>query len=122
MRLDERARRASDGIHHAISTVQAPTEHRTAHPKWVAVVASVAGTLVVVLAAVAINTDNRQASGPVMTGGSVLFGEWHPRDQQANWFTIRPDGTGARNLHVLATCATWWPDGSKILITDDTLA
>lgn len=49
----------------------------------------------------------------------MLFGQWHPATQEANWLTVRADGTGQRNLHVLATCAAWWPDGSKILSTDD---
>jgi dipeptidyl aminopeptidase/acylaminoacyl peptidase len=51
--------------------------------------------------------------------GTILYGRWHQKLQQATWFTTRTDGTDVRNLGVTVTCARWWPDGSKILITND---
>jgi len=56
---------------------------------------------------------------PKPPGGTILFGRWDPNIQQGHWFTISADGSDVRDLHVVATCAQWWPDGSKILITND---
>lgn len=130
MRLDERARQAAAGIHDAVSALHAPSlaagRAGPAARKW-AILAAATGTLIIILGAVAVGhllsgTANRKAATPVTPQGVILFGQWHPTTQEANWFTVRPDGTGLRNLHVLATCATWWPDDSKILITDDARA
>jgi Tol biopolymer transport system component len=56
---------------------------------------------------------------PPAQGGLILFGERNPNGGRAHWFTMRPDGSDLTDLHVTATCATWLPDGSKILITND---
>ena len=32
---------------------------------------------------------------------------------------MSPDGSGARDLNLSATCAQWFPDGSRILVTND---
>lgn len=61
---------------------------------------------------------NRPAA-PKGPGGLILYGDWDAKAQQADWFTVRPDGSEIHNLHVTATCAVWFPDGSKILITND---
>jgi Tol biopolymer transport system component len=52
-------------------------------------------------------------------GGLILYGDWDAKVQRADWFTVRPDGSEMRDLHVAATCAVWFPDGSRILITND---
>ncbi len=58
-------------------------------------------------------------AGPDASGGLILYGEWDAARQQAEWFTVRPDGSDRRDLRVTSTCAGWFPDGSKILITND---
>jgi Tol biopolymer transport system component len=47
---------------------------------------------------------------------------WNAQLQQSHWFTVRPDGSGTQDLHIVATSAVWWPDGSRILITNDAAA
>jgi Tol biopolymer transport system component len=49
----------------------------------------------------------------------MLYGEWDQRQQRAHWFTVDTDGSNRRDLHVVATCAEWFPDGSRIFITND---
>jgi dipeptidyl aminopeptidase/acylaminoacyl peptidase len=56
---------------------------------------------------------------PATLRGRILYGTWKPELQRAHWFTVRPDGSETQDLHVVATCAVWWPGGSKILITND---
>jgi TolB protein len=133
MRLDDRARRSAEELRRAIGALDAgeppaPFERfhryraRTERNKRVA-----AGFVAAVLAIVAIAvagralgpTRGQRPATPTPPNGSILYGRWHPDQQQASWFTVRPDGTGTRDLHLFATCARWWPDGSKILITND---
>jgi TolB protein len=63
--------------------------------------------------------ERNTPAGPGRTGGLILYGDWDPNVQRADWFTVRPDGSQPRDLHVNATCAVWFPDGSRILITND---
>ena len=56
---------------------------------------------------------------PGRTGDLILYGDWDANVQQADWFTVRPDGSQPSDLQVSASCAVWFPDGSKILITND---
>jgi Tol biopolymer transport system component len=35
---------------------------------------------------------------------------------------VRPNGTGTHSLGIVATCANWFPNGSKILFTNDAAA
>jgi Tol biopolymer transport system component len=58
-------------------------------------------------------------AAPKVPGGIILYGNWDANVQQADWFTVGPDGSPPHDLHVTATCAVWFPDGSKILITND---
>ena len=51
---------------------------------------------------------------------SILYGDWDASEQRADWYTVRTDGTGLRDLGLNATCAVWLPDGSRILATNDT--
>jgi Tol biopolymer transport system component len=59
---------------------------------------------------------------PTHPGGWILYGDWDDRAQRARWYTVRPDGTAERDLGIRATCAVWYPDGSRILITNDDAA
>jgi Tol biopolymer transport system component len=58
-------------------------------------------------------------AAPNLPGGLILYGDWDAKGQRADWYTVRPDGSRPRDLQVSATCAGWFPDGSKILITND---
>ena len=51
--------------------------------------------------------------------GTVLYGRWNAKTEQARWFTANVDGSDVRDLGVTATCARWLPGGSEILITND---
>jgi Tol biopolymer transport system component len=65
-------------------------------------------------------TPRRTAvSTPDRPSGLIVYGDWHQALQRADWYTVRPDGSGVTDLHVRASCAAWWPDGSKIWITND---
>jgi Tol biopolymer transport system component len=59
------------------------------------------------------------APATVPPSGTILLGEWNERIQQAEWFTVRTDGTQLRSIGVTATCAEWMPDGRHLFITDD---
>jgi dipeptidyl aminopeptidase/acylaminoacyl peptidase len=65
------------------------------------------------------SADRSVPATPAQPGGFILYGDWDATVQQADWFTVRPDGSEPRDLHVTATCAVWFPDGSRILITND---
>jgi hypothetical protein len=51
--------------------------------------------------------------------GTVLYGRWNSKTEQARWFTANVDGSNVRDLGVTATCARWLPGGTEILITND---
>jgi hypothetical protein len=63
--------------------------------------------------------ERNTPAAPKGPGGRILYGDWDAEAQRADWFTVRPDGSEIHDLHVTATCAVWFPDGSNILITND---
>ena len=63
--------------------------------------------------------ERQTAVAPTGPGGLILYGVWDAEAQRADWFTVRTDGSQIHDLHIAATCAVWFPDGSKILITND---
>lgn len=66
--------------------------------------------------------DVAEQNAPAVPGrmvGLILYGDWDANLQRADWFTVRPDGSQPSDLHVSATCAVWFPDGTKILIAND---
>jgi WD40-like Beta Propeller Repeat len=86
------------------------------------------GVIVLVLAIVvpaaifavqALSPRRTAISTPDRPAGLILFGDWHQTIQRADWYAIRPDGSAPVDLHVRASCAALWPDGSKIWITND---
>lgn len=133
MRLDERARRAAGGIHHAVD------EHETRSPLGALDRFEVAnerrqrhrrigaGGVGVALTAVAIAFAVRTLSPTTMPApasdhlprGTLLVGEWDPRTDTAHWTTVGMDGGGRVDLGLDTSCAAWFPDGRRILITDD---
>lgn len=58
-------------------------------------------------------------STPSPPAGRVLVGAWDPRTDTAHWYTVGTDGSGKTDLGIDATCSVWFPDGRRILITDD---
>lgn len=64
-------------------------------------------------------TERNAPAVPGRAGGLILYGDWDANAQQADWFTVRPDGSEPHDLQLAATCAVWYPDGSAILITND---
>lgn len=86
-----------------------------------------AGLLAMVLAVAAIvfvarafeAAERNAPAAPKVPGGLILYGDWDADVQRADWSTVRPDGSEPHDLHVSATCAMWFPDGSRILITND---
>lgn len=74
----------------------------------------------IVFVARAFGASERHApAAPKVPGGLILYGDWDADVQRADWSTVRPGGSEPHDLRVSATCAMWFPDGSKILITND---
>jgi Tol biopolymer transport system component len=128
MTLDERAARAAADLRNAVPIEPDMLEfrsrldrrkHRGRRYTLMAVVALtvVATGVATLMARNGFGADDRppEAAGV----GRILFGRWDARLQQSHWFTISPDGTNEQSLHVTATCASWFPDGSRVLLTDD---
>ena len=63
----------------------------------------------------------REPAAPSVPGGLILYAN-AGSEGLADWFTVRPDGTATRDLDIEATCAVWFPDGRRILISDDVAA
>ena len=51
--------------------------------------------------------------------GTILYGEWDQRTSLAHWYTIATDGSQRTDLGIDASCAAWFPDGGRILFTND---
>jgi hypothetical protein len=127
VRLEERARRASDGIRRAVAAPASlerfnryRERKRRTRQRGTVLLALVLTVAVVLLLATSFQHSHRNVPvGPSRSSGLILYGRWDPKGQLARWFTVRADGRGTRNLGVVATCANWFPDGSRILITND---
>jgi dipeptidyl aminopeptidase/acylaminoacyl peptidase len=127
--LDERAQRATKGIRRATAQVQVPSSpihdrDTTRGRRQVTLIGAALATAVVVLGVVAlgqklVGSAHDGLAAAADSRGVILFGQWNPDAQESSWFTIRADGTGEKSLHVRATCARWFPDRSKILISND---
>jgi Tol biopolymer transport system component len=134
VRLEDRARRAAGGIHRAVESRDAidPANdalerfHRFRARKQRSqqigaglLAAAVIVATIVFLGQAFSPLERKRPAAPKGPDGLILYGDWDARVQQADWFTVRPDGSGTHDLDVTATCAGWFPDGSKILITND---
>jgi Tol biopolymer transport system component len=51
--------------------------------------------------------------------GTILYGEWDQRTALAHWYPVATDGSRRTDLGIDASCASWFPDGSRILVTND---
>jgi hypothetical protein len=131
MRLDERARLAVDDIQLAVDRLETEArgplerfdryrERRRRTKRLTAgVLAGVVAIGALVFALRALQPHPTPAS-PTLPPGTILFGDWHPKAQEASWFTLSTDGSGRAGLGITATCAKWFPTGDRILITNDT--
>jgi WD40-like Beta Propeller Repeat len=131
MRLDERARLAVEDVQLAVDRLErdsrGPLERfdryreRTQRTRRLA---SGALAALVALAALcfglrSLSPDRSVPAAPTLPPGTLLIGEWHPKTQDATWYTISTDGTHRTDLGLRVTCATWFPSGEQILITND---
>lgn len=132
MTLDSRGRRAGRDFRDAIDEMAAPEggsverferfrgrkrRNQRIGAGIVAVAVAVGAT--VFLVQVFGTVGPKTPAAPVVPDGRILYGGWDAKAQRADWFTVRPDGSGPRDLGVSATCARWFPDASRILITND---
>jgi Tol biopolymer transport system component len=127
MTLDERGARAVAELRGAVAEpdvarFRAHHGRRERGRRRAAAVAVAAATVLVAATATSIarhvGAGDPSPAAP-SSQGRILYGQWDAAQQQSRWFTTRPDGTQLRSVGITATCALWWPDGSKILITDD---
>jgi Tol biopolymer transport system component len=132
MNLDERGRSAGHELRRVfggterfgagveLERLHAERARRARHQRWRAgvVAAAISVLAIALLAAVLRDRSSAVPASPAPTG-TILYGRWDPDTQHSRWFTANAEGTDVRSLGVTATCARWWPDGSKILITND---
>ena len=127
MRLDDRARRAADGIRRAMGTPDTVDpfyryERRKRRNQRIG--AGVLAAALVVAATYAIvrafeHSRKPVPAGPTQPSGLILYGEYIASRGQLHLFTVDADGSGVRDLSIVTSCAQWLPDGSKILISND---
>jgi hypothetical protein len=129
--VDERARRAAGGIHRAVDEREAGstldpldrfevwTDRRRRRERIAAGVVGVGLAILAIVVVVRVLSPNRTTPATVFPHGRLIVGEWHEHAELGHWYTINSDGTGRTNLGVVAACAHWFPDGSRILITDE---
>jgi Tol biopolymer transport system component len=131
MTLDARGHRAGMDFRRAIDHLEEASDQgaferferfRSRKQRNQRIGAGVVGLVLAVLAIVFVGKVFAPGPTPAVPPGPtgvILFGEWDPATQQAQWFTVSPDGSDLQDLRVTATCAGWFPDGSRILISDD---
>ncbi len=136
MSLESRGRRAGAEFRQAIDDLDVSTPDRGSFEGFerfrnrklrnrrigAGVVAATVTVTAFVLVARAFAPGLRTPAAPVGPQGFILYGDWDEKAQRAEWYTVRPDGSDRRDLHVSATCAVWFPDGNQILITNDDAA
>jgi Tol biopolymer transport system component len=135
MSLDERARRAAGDVRRDVGDPEFhPPGDRDPYERFerslarkarnqrigAIVVAAAIAVLGITFVTRAIGPDRSAfPATPGLPGGRILYGEWDQGISQARWFTVSTDGSDARDLGIVASCAEWFPDGSRILITND---
>jgi Tol biopolymer transport system component len=130
--LDERARRATEDVQLAVDevdreTVAGPLERfdrfraRRQRNRRLAAggVAALIALVSLALALNALQPKRNMPATPPLPAGTILFGEWQTGPQLAHWYTAGVDGSDLTDLGVEASCGTWFPDGSRILVSSD---
>ncbi|MGZ8637044.1 MAG: TolB family protein, partial [Actinomycetota bacterium] len=135
MNLDERGRRAAGGIRRAVGEPDAawdvdadPFERfeRTRRARrrgqrvasGVVAIAVAAAATFFVVTTLTPSDDGTPAAG-ALPPGTILYGEWDQRTSLAHWYTIATDGSQRMDLGIDASCDSWFPDGTRILVTID---
>ena len=127
MTLDRRGRRAGEGFRHEIDDLTATDPDRGSFERFEAfrrrkqrnqrvgagIVAGAVAIVAIVVVARALPGGERNTTGPPGGGGRILYGDWDAQAQRAAWYTVSPDGSSSRDLELSATCAIWFPDGSR---------
>ena len=111
-------RRSAEGGQHAALDRFERVRTRRRRAQRVAAGAFAFGLLAVV-AVTGFFIAGRDTTPAAVPSGTVLYGVWDERISQAEWFTIRTDGTDRRPVGITATCAVWTSDGRALMITDD---
>jgi dipeptidyl aminopeptidase/acylaminoacyl peptidase len=133
VRLEDRGRRAANGINRAVGARDTigrddalerfhrfrARKERNQRIGAGLLAVGVTAAAIVLLGRAFSPLERTTPAAPRGSGGLILYGDWDAKLQQADWFTVRPDGSEIRDLQVTATCAVWSPDGSQILITND---
>jgi hypothetical protein len=135
MNLDERGRRAAGGIRRAVGQPGPAWEadadplqrferaRRARHTRQrVAsgvVAIAVAAVATVFLVTTLTPSDEQAPATGTLPPGTILYGEWDQRTSLAHWYTIATDGSQRTDLGIDASCAVWFPDGGRILVTND---
>lgn len=135
MNLDERGRRAAGAIRRAVGEPGAASDadadplerierSRRARRNAQRVASGVVGITVAVVAMVFLVTtftpsDEEAPAASTLPPGTILYGEWDQRTSLAHWYTIATHGSRRTDLGIDASCAVWFPDGDRILITND---
>ena len=137
MTLDSRGRRAGMDFRRAIGDLETSVEERPSIERFerfgrrklrnrrigaALLATAVTVTAVVFLGRVFAPLGRGTPTAPNVPGGLILFADWEAEAQLADWYTMLPDGTQIRDLGLSSTCAVWFPDASRILITDDAAA
>jgi Tol biopolymer transport system component len=131
--LDERAGRAAAGLRRAVRPVdRAPgdgverferfreSRRRNQRIEVLAVVVALVLAVAVLVGRTFGPLEHRRPAHPPATPvGSILFGDYDGATQRSHWYTVRADGSRLVDLHLTATCATWFPGGDRILVTND---
>jgi dipeptidyl aminopeptidase/acylaminoacyl peptidase len=132
MTVDERGRAAADELRRAFTgtdrfgaAVDLERLHDerlrgARHQRWRAGLFAAAITIAgIVLLALVLRARSAVVPANQVPTGTILYGRWNPRIEQARWFTANVDGSDVRDIGVTATCARWLPGGDAILITND---
>jgi dipeptidyl aminopeptidase/acylaminoacyl peptidase len=131
MSLDDRGHRAGSALRNAVEDLRVDEPDRVSPTRFVQVqrrrrreqriaagiVATAIAILGVFLLARALPTGTDSLAGTPT--GRILLGRQDPSAELEAWSTIAPDGSDEVHLGLRATCARWFPDGARILVTDD---
>jgi Tol biopolymer transport system component len=133
MNLDERGQRAAAGIRRAVGEPGTLSDEdaferferaRRARSGRQRVASGVVAFAVAAVATVFLVTTLSPSEEPApatgaLPAGTIMYGEWDQRTSLAHWYTILTDGSGRTDLGIEASCASWFPDGDRILVTND---
>lgn len=133
MTIDPRGRRAAEGFSRAVDDLAASDSHGGSFERFARyrrrkqrnqrIGAGVLATLValagIVLVTRAFPQGERNVGRVPGGGGRILYGDWDAQAQHADWYMVSPGGSRPQQVNLSATCAVWFPDASRILVTND---